>query len=493
MKTAFPPRVGVPEWSRRALPALGLALALWTCPLLQCGLVAGDPPKSVSQNLSQVFDPLTDTPSPTEERGDEVGFETRSKGRAVEEESVALAEKVENLVQQLGAVRLADREAAEQALMELGPAVLALLPDRAVPLPAEIAQRIRRIRRRLERQVAASVAEATRVTLSPGAKPVGQLLASIAEQTGNRIVFPSEKFPPDRQPRVDIELRNVPFWQALDAVLDQARLDADVFGRKKAVYVVKRNQGRAPRRTTACYRGPFRIAPALVTIDRSVGKQPLAGVTVYLELAWEPRLAPIQLSVPFARFAARDWCGNDLLRSGMRPNLVLPVFPQAAAVKIPVGLKLPRDDLRKIALLRGSIGVLLPGKPHTFRFPHFKQAAGTEQRVAMATVRLDEVRSDGSSWECRIRVRFDRAGDALQSHLTWVFDNDAYLLDKAGRKLEYQSLETTLQEENQVGVAYRFQLSDSPQQYTFVYETPVLFVEKTIDFELHDIALPRSP
>lgn len=421
----------------------------------------------------------------------------RSAARQIPEHSAAategdacLAERVDALVRQLGAVRLADREAAESELLQLGPRVLVMLPQEAGLLPAEVVERVDRIRRQLQWQAAASITEAALVKLSVKAKPIGEVLAAISEQTGNRIVFPAEEFAPGDPPRVDVELDGVPFWQALDAVLDQSGLGADVLGGERAVYVVRQKKGARPRSSAACYRGPFRIAPADLTAEGPAGEPALAPATVYLELAWEPRLAPIELTVPLARFELRDDHGNTLPRSSVQPHLALPVFAQTTAVKIPVRVQPPPGDMRQVALLRGSFQALLPGKPHAFRFPDLSRALGTEQRVAMATVRLDDVRSSGSRWECRLRVRFDRAGGALQSHLTWVSDNNAYLLDAAGRIVPWQSFETTLQEENQVGSAYWFELADGPEQYTFVYETPVLFVEKTIDFELHNIPLP---
>src|SRR5204863_961421 len=91
--------------------------------------------------------------------------------------------KVVALVRQLDHDELAKREAAEKALVAMGPEVLPLLPTLGPQASTEVRNRVNRVRNAL---VKAEVEAATRpslVTLS-GEMPVSEALAEIARQTG---------------------------------------------------------------------------------------------------------------------------------------------------------------------------------------------------------------------------------------------------------------------------------------------------------------------
>lgn len=72
---------------------------------------------------------------------------------------------VDQLVQQLDAPRLADRQAAEAALIERGPAVLKLLPGPQTVESAEVRVRLQRIRRRLNQAAAEGAFQPPKVSV----------------------------------------------------------------------------------------------------------------------------------------------------------------------------------------------------------------------------------------------------------------------------------------------------------------------------------------
>ena len=89
-----------------------------------------------------------------------------------------------------------------------------------------------------------------------------------------------------------------------------------------------------------------------------------------------------------------------------------------------------------------------------------------------------------------MRARFDDAGDALASHRTWIFDNEAYLAGSDGKPIPYGTYETTLQGKNEVGVAYLFSTDKPLKGLTFVYKTPGTIVSSEFEYELREIKLP---
>ena len=124
---------------------------------------------------------------------------------------------------------------------------------------------------------------------------------------------------------------------------------------------------------------------------------------------------------------------------------------------------------------------MMLGKVETFRFADLLKGK-QEKRIAAATVTLDEVRKNGDSWEVFVRLRFDDAGDALESHRNWVLQNEAYLEDAAGKPIQPDSMETTLRTKNEIGVGYVFALPELPKNAAFVYKTPGMVVTKDFPY-----------
>ena len=131
----------------------------------------------------------------------------------------------------------------------------------------------------------------------------------------------------------------------------------------------------------------------------------------------------------------------------------------------------------------------MPGRVETFTFDDLG-AKDVEKRIAGVTVTLEGVRKNNQLQEVRIRVKFDSAGAALASHRNWIFNNEAYLVDSKGEKVEYETLETTHQAPNEVGVAYLFFLEKPVTNYKFVYKTAGVIVATEFEYELKDIKLP---
>ena len=132
---------------------------------------------------------------------------------------------------------------------------------------------------------------------------------------------------------------------------------------------------------------------------------------------------------------------------------------------------------------------MIPGKIETFRFNNLLQAK-QQMRIASATVTLDEVRKNGDSWEVFVRLRYDDAGDALESHRNWVLENEAYLEDGNGKKIEPDSMETTSRSKNEIGLGYVFALPELPKKGSFVYKAPGTILTKDFRYEVRGVKMP---
>jgi hypothetical protein len=406
---------------------------------------------------------------------------------------------VRRLVRQLDSPQLAQREAAEAELLRHGPAVLDLLPPANERAPAEVKQRLGRVRQKLEQVASDAVTKASTITLHAKEMPLSKILEAFQTQSDNTIVDYRRQFgQPVSDPTLTVDFDQTPFWPALDQLLDQAGLTIYPYAEQRAINVVSAlGEKRADHASRISYSGPFRFEAIAVVARRDLREPNGRALLVTLEAAWEPRLRVISLLNPMADVRAVDERGDPLpvAQSDARPEV--PTSGEASAVNLDLPLRLPSRDVKQISSLKGKLLATVPGRIETFRFDKLADAKNVEQRIAGVTVTLERVqkaatggRATDASWEVRIRVRFDDAGDALASHRQWVFDNQAYLEAADGKPIAHDSFETTAQGKNELGVAYLFTTDRPLSELTFVYKTPGSIVTRGFDYELKDIELP---
>jgi hypothetical protein len=289
-----------------------------------------------------------------------------------------------------------------------------------------------------------------------------------------------------------LDLDRVPFWQALDRVLDQAGLEVDPFAGEDTLQILARGEKLKPRAKRGCYTGPFRIEPTQIVAQRDLRNPRNQSLNVWLEIAWEPRVRPISIRQKMADVAATHDDARPAAPAAANAESVLEpaVRPGTAAVQLALPLELPPRSVKQIARLRGSLEVLLPGRVEAFRFDQLGKAVNVEKRIAGATVTLGRVVRDEDIWAVDMSVCFDQPEQALESHRSWIFANEAYLEGPDGKPLLPGTFETTEQKRNEVGAKYMFDRKGSLDGYQFIYKTPVLILGTKCDYELKGIELP---
>jgi hypothetical protein len=412
-------------------------------------------------------------------------------GQAETPTAPAQAETVRGLVRELDAAEKAPRDAAERQLIELGPGVLALLPQATDRTPAEVRLRLDRIRAQLERAQADASARASTVMLRGEKLKLSDVLAAIAQQTGNKIIDFRPQF---GEEAADVEIAvnfdKTPFWQALDQVLDQAGLTIYGHAGEEGLAVVSKPPTRLPRSRGADDVGAFRIEATDFTAHRDLRDPASHTLQLNLDAAWEPRLKPIVILQPADAAAATDEAGRAVNVAGTGNALEINVNSDAHSVELPIHFNLPERTVKRFAQLKGSFTALVPGHEESFRFENLEQAKKVEQRRAGVTVVLDDVWKNNRVWEVRMRVAFDKTSGALESHRNWIFNNEAWLETPDKEKIPYGGMETTRQTESEVGVAYLFSVPGGLAGHTFVYRTPVTIMNIPIHYELKDLELP---
>lgn len=402
-----------------------------------------------------------------------------------------LAPQVRKLVKQLDAAELATREDSEQALLDLGHAALDLLPAEAERMSAEAKQRLARVRKKLQQARAESYTDGSTVTLAAEERTLAETLAEFERQTGNHLLDFREQFGQEADDAtLQIEFDKKPFWPALDEALDQAQMTVYGYAGEPGIAVVQRAPHVAPRGGRASYQGAFRVEAVQMEAHRQLRDAQQAGLQLQLEIAWEPRLRPLGIRQSLADVALEDEQGQAIRPLADEAELEALVTPGTMLTDLALPLIPPPRGSQEIALLRGKLRVLLPGGVETFSFGDLVKARKVQQRRGGVEVTLDEVRKNNDLWEVRMRAAFDTTSGALESHRGWVFDNEAYLLGPDKQPLAHDGFETTLQAEDEVGVAYLFEAPGDLAGYTFVYKTPVVVLDVPIEYELKHLPLP---
>jgi len=396
-----------------------------------------------------------------------------------------LAAEVSRWVRRLDDDVISRREAAEKAIIELGPEALEHLPPITPRTGGELKQRLERIRLALEKIDAEAVTRGSSVTLV-GPMSLADALKAIETQTGNKVA----QMPPVQQ-QVQTDFLKMPYWEAVDKLLDQVSLTTNQFGGQfNALTLMPAQEGEAPRFGKAAYAGIFRIEPVRIRADRNLRNPSIQGLRLTVDISWEPRLTPISLEQPLADLKVTDENDQPLEVDSQLNSVQAAGRADIHSVQVEYPLMLPERGVEKIKLLEGELTALIPGRREKFVFENLAEAKDEEQRRAGVTVTLTQLRKNGELYDVRVRIKFDEAANALESHLGWIYENDAFILDSNDQRIEYSGFEATRERSNQVGLAYRFQLPDGPQGLKFVYETPAAIVKRSWKYQLEDIPLP---
>ncbi len=411
-------------------------------------------------------------------------------GQSADAPSESLKDEVTKLTRQLNSPLLASREDAQQKLIALGPGVLEFLPVPTERTSAEEKQRLGQIRDKLQRAQAEASMKATLVTLQ-GEMKLSEVLAALQKQTGNTVVDQREQL--DQQggdPKIKVDFQQLPFWQALDQLMDQTGLTVYPYIEQDAVGFQNRPEGDLPRtKRPVSYSGAFRLEGMELLAKRNLRNSEDRRLQLMVEVAWEPRLDPITIQQRLSDIKAIDDAGNAVELEDSQSVLEPQILPGDLTTEMLIPLKLPERGVKEIASLKGKLTAMVPGRVETFRFADLA-GRGVEQRKAGVAVILDQVRRNNEIWEIRVLVRFDKAAGALESHRGWVFNNEAYLETKDGQRINFDGFETTRQTEQDVGMAYYFDLEKGPQGLTFVYKTPSVVTLLPVEYEIKNLPLP---
>ena len=414
-------------------------------------------------------------------------FAQSAASAQTEQPAPNLGSEVKRLVRQLDDNRRDQRDAAEKALIDLGTQAMEFYPQITPRTPAEVKERLGRVRKTLELVIAEQAAAPTRVTLA-GSMPLTEAFAAIEEQTGNRIVGYESL-----NGNVTLDWKDTPYWLAIDELLDEAGLKINTYGGQPNAHVVMaRPDEEVSPLKSAIYSGVFRFEPTMIESRRDLRNPMINGMQLTVVVGWEPRVRPISVQQALDNVQAVDDQGQAIAinQSQGRGRLNAVTGSGISTIDLRIPIELAPRGAQRIASLKGVLNALVPGTLETFEFTELGVSRDVEKSKAGVAVTFERIRKNGDAYELRMRVRFDNAASALQSHYGWVLNNEAYLLTADGTRIEHATLQETRRSEGEVGVAYLYVLPEGPEGCKFVYKTPASILQLPVEYELNDIDLP---
>jgi hypothetical protein len=374
------------------------------------------------------------------------------------------------------------RRLAEQALLEIGPPLLPWLPEFPETARGRYREAVERLRETLQNQGIDDFSKPSRVTIQ-GKLPAADVLLELMDQSGNRLAID-----PLPMQELDLSFNEVPFWQALDQVLDALQLEIDPRSPGGTLQLLPRRT--SPLRSRmASYSGSLRWQPLRIDAARTILPDKLDRLRVAVELAWEPRLKPVYFQLPMQQLAAE--CDNGEILRAASPEATTEYTPaDASRLEAALMLTLPSRRAQTIVRLTGSVLAAIPGAPVTLTFGQLGTKQPQEQRTDKLRVKLESFAPRDGRYACQLLVSLRDAGQTLDSYRGWLSSHQAFLLNADGQRVENAGCQTYRMNSEEVGLTYFFELEKITPGCQLVYVAPGSVSEQQWDFMLQDIPLP---
>ncbi|MGZ3381446.1 MAG: hypothetical protein ACXVBB_14445 [Isosphaeraceae bacterium] len=400
----------------------------------------------------------------------------------------ALRDRVLQLIERLDDPKPEARAEAEARLIKLGARALPLLPDPASVTSKERKERLEKVRATLRQAEEETSTVASRVTIQAKAIRLSEALGLIQKQTGNGITDLREQLGGETtNPAFDLDIHDVPFHEALDRVARLAEISVNAFTGDGTIGITAGTPSKDP---LIQYVGPFRVAFKQLTEVRDL-QAGTSAASAQLEVAWEPRLRPMLLTLKSDGLAVKDDKNREVKPQAMMESNEVVLRPENPAVEMNLNLEAPDRSAVKLSSFRIKADVTLPAGIKTFRFPSLAQENVTQKQGDVSAT-LQNVEIDEQVWKVNVELVYPGNGPAFESYRQGLFNNRIWLQKADGSRFEHNGgFSNTSSDGGKLGFEYLFvDAPGKPADYQLVYETPSKVVTIPLEFEFKNVPLP---
>lgn len=411
----------------------------------------------------------------------------------------ALKDRVDQLVEKLGSSDEKARDAAEKALVGLGVKAIPALPDDAKIKDKAVKERLAKVRAALAEEQEKAALVASTVTIQGQGIRLTEALKAIQSQTGNRITDLREANGADvTNPSLDLDIKDMKFFEALDIICKKAELSVDFNTQDGTIGIMPGaadlpNQiGEDPSASAPLivYSGPFRIKLMQYASAKVFGGgNPTANAQ--FEVAWEPRLRPMLLSMKAADVKITDDTGSEIMPTVSDESGTVVLRPENPVAEVNVNMNAPDRKAQELASLKVKAEVTVPAGLRTFAFPKL-DARDDTKKIGDVAVTLESSEVDESVWKVHVYLEMPGSGPAFESYRQGLFNNRIWLQKADGTRFEHNGgFSNTASDGGKLGFEYLF--VDAPGKiadYGLVYETPSRVLTIPLEFEFKKVPLP---
>jgi hypothetical protein len=267
-------------------------------------------------------------------------------------------------IRALGSPKYAEREAAAKALAAEAerslPAMNAAYQKSADP---EVSRRLEVLIRKVEDD---RLSLPRRVTLKATHAPIRSVLNALTRQTGYRF---SGSVGDTENVKLNVDWKNITFWQALDELTDQTGVLAEPDDADPGSVNLSNSDATNP---FASYSGGFRTLATNMSINRSVQlsglprrgglQRPNEYMSMNLQVYAEPK-SPIVMTLPVELITALDNTGTSLIVpedvENSRMSYYSPYFYKSHSQYVGINFGRPGRGATEIKELKGKVIVRL--------------------------------------------------------------------------------------------------------------------------------------
>jgi hypothetical protein len=410
----------------------------------------------------------------------------------------ALKDRVAQLVEKLDAPAAEARDAAQAALVKLGPRILSLLPEPAPKDGKNLKERLAKVRAALLEEQDKVNLGASKVTIKGEGIRLSEAIKQLQARTGNPISDLREQAGGEAaNPALDLDIADKPFFEALDLLAKKAGVVPNYYTGDGTIGLMPGAGadlpdaiGVDPFKPLISYAGPFRVAfkQLVVARDFQAGN---GSANAQFEVAWEPRLRPLILALKASEIEIVDDKGNKVLPSVTEETSSVVLRQDNPAVEVNLNMDAPDRAAQKFASLKFKADVTVPAAIASFRFPSLA-AKDAVQKSGPVSVVLEETEVDEAVWKVRVRVEMPGEGTAFESYRAGMFNNRLWLQKADGSRFEHNGgFNNTGVDGGKIGFEYLFvDAPGKPADYGLVYEAPGKVITIPLEFEFKDVPLP---
>lgn len=417
-------------------------------------------------------------------------------------QDAALRDRVAQLVEKLGSSKPEDRDAAEKSLTALGVKALALLP--ASPEKAaddDLKMRLDRVRTALETVGEQALLGPSMITIQGEGIRLSDALRELQKQSGNALTDLRAQAGGDSgNPALDLDIKDKPFFEALDEIarkaggltLDFATGDGSIgLLPPGGMYADPIADAKTPApRPMIQFVGPFRVVLKEISSQRDIATA-RSRANALFEVAWEPRLRPMLLSLKSESLEIVDDRGEKVEPEVMEESMTTVLRPESSSADLYLNMIAPARAAQKLKTMTVKSEVTLPAGIRQFRFPDLNKPNVT---ITQGDVKMELVSTtvDENAWRVHVNLEMPGEGPAFESYQQGLFNNRLWLQKADGSRFEHNGGFSTLSvSPGKLGFEYIFvDAPGSPSDYQFLYETPSRVITLPLEFTFTEVPLP---